>query len=216
MKKQIILYIYTVILCLSSINGTETTQETDSFDLGKGINVCHWLAEHFDFIPSKDVYFTKEDVLFLKESGFQHIRIPIEEIEMWNDDGSPNEESFEYLDKALTWAYDAGLKVVIDLHIFKGHHFNVGIKENFPENTLFTSEETLQHLIDLWLQISDRYSEWPNNFLAYEILNEPIAEDAEDWNYVVEKWMEAMRQKEPNRFIVSDQTCGNRHSISHN
>jgi endoglucanase len=52
------------------------------------------------------------------------------------------------------------------------------------------------------MELSNRYHEWPNDFLAYEILNEPIAKDAKDWNVVLNKCIKAIRSKEPNRFII--------------
>ena len=54
-----------------------------------------------------------------------------------------------------------------------------------------------------WLKLSERYHECPNNFLAYEILNEPIAENPSDWNIVLNKCIRAIRNKEPNRFIIA-------------
>jgi endoglucanase len=178
------------------------TENKTTFVLGSGVNASHWLAQHFEGIPPKDVFFTQKDVQFLKEAGFQHLRIPVEEKEMWNEDGSPNEESFDYLDKALKWAKDAGMTAILDLHIVKSHHFNAENEKGDHKNTLFTSDAAQQHLIDMWMEFSERYHQWPNDFLAYEILNEAVAEDNEDWNKLIAKCIKAIREKEPNRYIV--------------
>jgi endoglucanase len=115
----------------------------DTFFLGKGINIGHWLSQqYFKGIPSRDVFFTKDDVVFLKEKGFQHLRIPIEEMVMWNEDGSINKGSFRDLDNAINWAYTVGMNVVLDLHIIKAHHFNPDYEAKGRENTLFTEESS--------------------------------------------------------------------------
>lgn len=172
------------------------------FELGHGVNASHWLAQHFDTLPSKNEFFTKEDVLFLKKEGFDHLRIPVEESELWNADGSMNEESFQFLDSALGWAKEAGMKAILDLHIVNAHHFNAENEGNGHKNTLFTSEAAQEHLVDMWMVLSDRYSKESNDFLAYEILNEAVAEDHEDWNKLVAKCIQAIREREPDRYLV--------------
>ncbi|MBN2069268.1 MAG: cellulase family glycosylhydrolase [Opitutales bacterium] len=207
MKIKTTLYLCTLGLLLALTPGCNIENKTETlpvagteFVLGSGVNASHWLAQHFEGIPPKDIFFTQEDVQLLKDAGFQHLRIPVEEVEMWNEDGSPNEESFRYLDQALHWAQDAGLNAILDLHIIKAHHFNS--EHGDGKNVLFTSEEAQQHLVGLWQQLSDRCHEWPNDFLAYEILNEAVAENHEDWNKLVAKCVAAIREKEPERFLV--------------
>ena len=207
MKKITTLFLCTFCPLLCLLIGcktceTNSPQEKDTLVLGCGVNASHWLSQYFEGLPPKDIIFTRSDVQFLKEQGFQHIRIPVEEKEMWNEDGTQNEESFTYLDSALQWAQEAGMTAILDLHIVKSHHFNASNEEGGHKNTLFKSEAAQQHLIDMWMQFSERYHEWPNDFLAYEVLNEAVAEDHEDWNKLIGKCIKAIREKEPNRFII--------------
>jgi len=44
--------------------------------------------------------------------------------------------------------------------------------------------------------------QYPNEKLAYEILNEAVAKDSEDWNKVFNKVLAAIRTREPGRIIV--------------
>jgi endoglucanase len=179
---------------------TATTYPADALNLGYGVNLSHWLAQHFEGTPDCEELFTKEDVVYLKEKGFGHIRLQIEESEMWDKEGKPIERKFQILTNAMEWLKDAGMSAILDLHILNCHHFNAVNGEG--ENTLFEKAESAQHFIEIWRQLSDRYKHYPNDFLAYEILNEAVAEDPEDWNRVLLACCAAIRELEPERILV--------------
>ena len=87
--------------------------------------------------------------------------------------------------------------MVVDLHIIRAHHFN-----SASNKLLFTSEEAQQGLINLWYQLSDVLKKYSNDYVAYEFMNEPVADDHEQWNVVVEKVHKALREVEPQRTLV--------------
>lgn len=176
-------------------------QETEiGLELGSGVNISHWLSQRSSRSPDPRQYFTEADVAFIAEQGFDHIRLPIEESVMWTDNGEPDATAFETLDRTIGWIQEAGLKAVVDLHIINSHHFNASNNEG--ENTLFTEPASQDHLIDLWTELSARLKKWDTDFLAYEILNEAVAEDHDDWNKLLAKAIPAIRELEPNRSIV--------------
>jgi endoglucanase len=170
------------------------------FALGQGVNISHWLSQRGERMPPPRDYFTAEDVAFLKDRGFQHLRLPVDESVMWDLDGNRNPEAFAILETALGWIREAGMRAILDLHIIRSHHFNAANQGG--ENTLFTDPASEEHLADLWRDLSEAFGHWSTDFLAYELLNEAVADDPDDWNRVLARVIAALREKEPDRKLV--------------
>jgi endoglucanase len=47
-------------------------------------------------------------------------------------------------------------------------------------NTLFTDEKEQQKIYSLWITLSDSLKRYPESMLAYELLNEAVAENPDD------------------------------------
>ena len=58
------------------------------------------------------------------------------------------------------------------------------------------------NFIKLWVEISGRLKKYPVNKVAYELMNEPVAPDPEDWNRLIAKAVKAIRQLEPRRVLI--------------
>jgi endoglucanase len=169
------------------------------FIIRRGTNLSHWLSQDFGWQP-RSTWITENDFRFIARSGFDHVRLPIDEKEVWREDGSLNEDAFAVLKQALTWARANQLRVIVDLHTVRSHHFNA-VNEG-GHNTLFTDPRAQQAFIGLWQQLSARLHDQPVDFVAYEIMNEPVADNPEDWNKLVTAAHAALRKLEPNRVIV--------------
>ena len=68
--------------------------------------------------------------------------------------------------------------------------------------TLWNDNNAQQHFVELWRQIQGELKQYPNNLLAYELLNEPTAPTAADWNQLAAKALAAIRMEEPDRKVV--------------
>jgi endoglucanase len=169
---------------------------TEEFTLRTGVNVSHWLSQSRARGEERKQYITKADFDTIASIGFDHVRIPVDEVQLWDSLGKKEPEAFALLHKAILRAFSAKLRVIVDLHILRSHYF---ISEN---NTLWTSPAEQQKLVDLWLQLSEELHQYPNDKLAYEILNEAVAKDPEDWNKLLNNVIGALRIKEPRRKIV--------------
>ncbi len=207
MKKRLIgiAFVLTSLAAIAFTSGCSKCCEhhlesSKDFKLGAGVNISHWLSQRDEGMPDPRDFFTQEDVEFLAGQGFEHIRLPIEESIMWNEAGEPNEVAFETLDQALGWIQEAGLTAIVDLHIINSHHFNSQHGEG--KNILFTDMAAQQHLMNIWKELSTRLKKWPESMLAYEILNEAVADDHEDWNKLVAKCVASIRENEPTRVLV--------------
>ena len=167
------------------------------FSLQHGTNVGLWLSQSDRRGKTREEQFTEEDVRRIARWGFDHIRIPVDEVQLWNDAGAPEEDAWILLNRALDWCAAANLRAVVDLHVLRSHRFVHSEKQR-----LFTDPREAQRFAGLWEQISARLGKRPTNLVAYELLNEPVAEDNEDWNRVAKVAFAALRRREPERTIV--------------
>jgi endoglucanase len=134
--------------------------------------------------------------LFIDSVGFDHIRLPIDEEQMWDTVGNRNEDAFALMDNCLSWCKDAGLRVVLDLHILRSHHFNEA------EKPLWTEVAEQDKFIQLWKDLSKAVKHWPNGMVAYEFMNEPVADTAEEWNRLLARVADSIRSWESERVLV--------------
>jgi endoglucanase len=169
------------------------------FKIRRGTNLSHWLSQDFGWQP-RSAWITENDFRFIARLGFDHVRLPIDEKELWRDDGTQNEENFALLLKALGWARANHLRVIVDLHTVRTHHFNAANEGG--HNTLFTDPKAQEAFVDLWRQLSARLHDQPVDAVAYEIMNEPVADEAAQWNKLVAHAHAALRKLEPNRVLV--------------
>ena len=174
----------------------EPTTMAKKFVIRSGVNVSHWLSQSDKRGDARRNYITKTDFENIAKMGFDHVRLPVDEEQLWDSTGSKEAAAFELMHNAIQWAIAAKLRTIVDLHIIRAHHF---IAESNP---LWTNPAEQQKLVNLWLQLSEELSQYPNNLVAYEILNEAVADDPEDWNKVLNMVIFAIRQKEPVRVIV--------------
>lgn len=185
-----------------SSSKTEQNQEITNpsgFIIKRGINISHWLSQVYGF-SKRDVFFTKEDVRLIDSLRFDHIRLPIDEKEMWDEQGKPIAESFTYLKQALDWCMEYQIRVIVDLHIIRSFYFNA-VNEGH-QNTLFSDKNEQEKFFSLWKTLSDSLKRFPESMVAYELLNEAVAENPDDWNKLVEGGVKTIRSREPERVII--------------
>jgi len=169
------------------------------FVIRRGTNLSHWLSQYAD--QPRDAFLTENDLRFIARAGFDHVRLPVDEKELWGADGRPNEENFARLLRALGWARAHGLRTIVDLHTVRSHHFNAA-NDGGPANTLFRDPAAQTHFLGLWRELSARLHDQPLDAVAYEILNEAVADRDEDWNRLVAAAHAQIRAAEPRRVIV--------------
>lgn len=175
-----------------------------TFTAHRGTNISHWLSQSDRRGPERAAWFTRDDVQRIAGFGFDHIRLPIDEEQMWAEDGTREPDAFQLLQHALDWTAEAGLKVIVDLHILRSHHFLMK-----DEPALYTDPAAMQHFADLWRDLSAFLHEQPVDRVAYELLNEAVAHNPTNWNRVAHTAFDAIRELEAQRTILlgSNQFC---------
>jgi endoglucanase len=195
-SKNLFLTIFAFYFILISGDGMAQYKSNKEFKIRTGVNVSHWLSQSDKRGEERKNYITKADFDTIAAGGFDHVRIPIDEVQFWDSSGNKEMEAWALLHNAIDWAFAAKLRVIVDLHIIRSHHFNA------ESNALWTDEREQQKLIQMWLQLSNDLHSYPVGMLAYEILNEAVAQDPNDWNKLLAKVVAAIREKEPKRIIV--------------
>lgn len=189
--KQTLLILSAIVLLTACRNSEEP-----SFEITNGVNISHWLSQSQTRGERRRAYFTREDVRQIAEQGFDHIRLPIDEEQMFTEEGEKEAEAFGLLHDALGWCAEFGLRAVVDLHILRSHYFNAA------EKPLFTDPAAQEQFYECWRKICGELKEYPDSMVAYELMNEPVADDPEDWNVIVNRCAAAVREIEPERTIV--------------
>lgn len=206
-----ILSITALLVALASCN-TKTTPEQNAQDtlatpvdtfvtlkLENGVNVSHWLSQSGRRGIERDTQIAKVDFDSIAAMGFDFVRIPVDEEHLYDNDMNRDSAAFALMHNAINWAIEDGLNVVIDLHIVRSHHFN---SENEHPNTLFQDPAEQEKIVNIWKDLQKDLNQYPNDRLAYELMNEPVAPSCEDWNLLIEKMVKGIRETEKERTII--------------
>ena len=181
---------------------TETKDGVNNFRIKRGTNVSHWLSQSEARGDARRLHIQEDDFERLEKLGFDFVRIPIDEQQFWDEEGNKLTEAWDLLTNALDLARKHNLRAIVDLHIIRSHYFNAVNEGDDSGNTLFKSEKAQQDLINLWYQLSEALKGYSNDWVAYEFMNEPVADEHEQWNQLVAKVHKALREIEPQRTLV--------------
>ena len=194
MLKRMLLMMTAMVLsiCLSA----GAVEKDGGFEIRRGTNISHWLSQSSRRGEERARFFVEKDVEFIASQGFDHIRLPVDEEQLWDEAGNKESEAFKLLHDAIGWARKNNLRVIVDLHILRSHHFNAA------EKPLWTDPKAQEKFFALWRDLSAELKKYPVSLVAYELMNEPVADDPEDWNRLVEKLVRQVRKDEPHRKIV--------------
>ena len=187
------------LLFAATAAGAAIPANPAGFVIRRGTNLSHWLSQDFGWQP-RSQWITENDFRFIAQAGFDHVRLPIDEKEMWREDGAQNKEAFDLLLQGIGWARAHNLRVIVDLHTVRTHHFNAANEGG--HNTLFTDPKAQEAFFDLWRQLSAHLRDQPVGAVAYEIMNEPVADDHEQWNRLIASAHAVIRKLEPDRVLI--------------
>ena len=191
--KQLLL---SLLFILSGSFVQRSNAQTTTFNVKRGTNISHWLSQSSKRGGERSRYFTESDVKRIAAMGFDHIRLPIDEEQMWDKKGQRFQEAFDLMHDAIGWCKKANLKIIVDLHILRSHHFNNN------ERPLWTDTREQKKFYIMWKRLSNELRKYPNDFLAYELMNEAVADDPNDWNKLIAGATNIIRVAEPRRTII--------------
>jgi aryl-phospho-beta-D-glucosidase BglC (GH1 family) len=183
----------------------------------RGINMGGWLSQ-IDAIQEKDpdkfpgidkhmeTFIGPGDFANVREWGFDHVRIPVDAYLFFTGDDAPVENRLVNLDRAVEYARNNGLKLILDLHECPGHDFADAAQG--PVQKLFSDDDTyIKKTEKIWACLAERYSK--NDNVIFETLNEPVAPTAEIWNNVRDRLCREIRLHAPWSTIITGSNMWN-------
>jgi hypothetical protein len=183
----------------------------------RGVNLGGWFSQ-VDAIKEKDPdqfvdlpthivsFLGASDFERIKAWGFDHVRLPVDYFNVFDEHLCPSEPILSLLDSAIEALSRARLNVILDLHKCPGHDFLDGCSS---AQDFFSSETRREESKRVWQHLAERYGNAPH--VMFELLNEPVAEDPALWDVVKDElgadsalcthrdsggWLESMEQPE--------------------
>ena len=95
---------------------SETTTRTD-FSIKRGVNIGNWLSQSELRGAQRSSIFTRSDVEKLSSYGFDHLRLPVDEEQLFHEDGTMDKETITLVHNVIGWCQEKNMKVIFDLHI---------------------------------------------------------------------------------------------------
>ena len=187
------------VLFFSCNNKSAQNEQTEcqGFKLGTGVNVSHWLSQSDRRGEERANQITKADFDSIASMGFEHVRLPIDEVQFYDENLNRDEEAFALLKNAIDWTLENNMNIIVDLHITRAHYFLTA-----DANTLFTETSAQDHMVAIWKDLQKFLKSYPTDRLAYELLNEAVAPTHEALNQLEGRLIAAIREEEPNRYII--------------
>ena len=175
----------------------------------KGVNLGGWISqfEAYD-LAHFDSFITEQDIKTISSLGFDHVRVPVDYVLFEEEDGTPKEDGFRYLEKCREWCGRYGLRMLIDLHECFGYSFDP-LKKDMDRKRFFYDPELQARFLQLWDRIAARFS-GASDQVAFEPLNEVVLfEVADAWNKIAGAWIRRMRAIVPDSYLVIGGVCYN-------
>lgn len=161
----------------------EAFRQNDNSDEGIPVDEYHYakaLGQNLaaDRLESHwESWITEKDINVIKSLGFNLVRIPIGywAFETLPDDPYVSGRQEKYLDNAIQWASDNGLKVWVDLHGAAGSQNgfdNSGLRDSYKfqdEKNFNVTRKVIHYLLDKYS--SDEYVD---TVIGIELINEPL------------------------------------------
>jgi len=153
-------------------------------------------------------YITREDIRFIKQSGFNSVRVPFS-YRLFVSEAEPRKlegEGYRLLDDIVAWCKKENLYVILDMHAAPGGQTGDNIDDSWAYPFLFESAESQDLTVNIWRKIAARYRDEPT-VIGYDLLNEPIAPyfDTADLNPKLEplyrKIVRGVREVDRNHLI---------------
>jgi endoglucanase len=117
----------------------------------------------------RDGYITESDIHFIKQCGFNSIRVPLHYKFFETDDA----EGFRLLDRVIKWAHQEDLYIILDMHAAPGGQTGKNIDDSDGYPWLFSDASAQEHTVAIWQRLARHYRN-DTTVLGYDLLNEPV------------------------------------------
>lgn len=164
----------------------------------KGINLGGWLSQGSFEKDHLENFIVEADMEKVKAMGVDHVRLPIDYVLVEEEDGTPIESGFDYVDRCIAWCQKYELNMILDLHKTFGYAFD----EAEDCKDFFHNKASQDRYVALWEKLAMKYGKY-HDFVALEILNEIVDPDvSEIWNALAKRVMVTIRSYAPESYLI--------------
>ena len=118
-------------------------------------------------------YVQEQDIKAIADWGFNSIRLPLHYKNFSPSKGEYIDKGFTIIDSLVSWCKKYKLYVILDMHAAPGGQSPGEIADAHGVAELWTIKENQDHLIEIWGEISKRYSN-EETIGGYDLINEPV------------------------------------------
>ncbi len=167
------------------------------FGFYRGVDLGGWLSQCDYSQQRMDTFITEKDFDTIASWDLDHVRLPVDYNIFEDESGGYRQDGFNRVARAIQWATERRLKVVLDLHKTFGFSFDKG--EN--QAGFFDHEGYQERFYRLWEQLASHFND-PEN-VAFELLNE-VTDQAycSKWNRIADTCIRRIRQIAPRTLIL--------------
>ncbi len=160
----------------------------------RGVNLHTYYYKYLQDPSAPWAYASREDFQYMANLGVNVVRLALH----WRYFESSL--GFDLIDTYLAWAEEAGIYVILDMHV-------VPPEDDIREGKIWRDLEAQQRFLDLWRRIATRYAHNPT-VAGYDLYNEPTPPDPEQWWTLAERTRQVIRAVDANHilFVQTPQT----------
>ncbi len=143
------------------------------------------------------------DFRFMSECGFNWMQLPINYRHFLKDGTASgfDQRGYEYVDRVIALCKKYNIYLLLSLHAAPGAQVRDWNAESaFGEAGLWDHEHLVEQTERFWLEFAERYKD-EEIVAGYEILNEPVAGDLEQFNAFNRRMLKAIRSVDKNHIV---------------
>ncbi len=178
----------------------------ESFTFRRGVIVNHWLGDNLPERMMKNAHygadwFDREDVSWIAEHGFDHLRIWVSGNEWVDASGHLIDEKIAPFERALRDARSEGLGVVLVMHGLPRYRAAIrGEPEPADAGSPFSDPDVRAEAENLWRLVAKRFVAHDGQ-LRFELTNQPDAKDARQMRNFNARMLAAVRGVDKQRMV---------------
>ncbi len=125
----------------------------------------------------RDTFIVEKDIAAIARMGLNCVRLPFHYALIEHSPYVYGHEGVGYLDKAIRWAKQYGLRVILDMHAVPGAQNHDWHSDSDGQARFWKSKVFQRRAAALWGFLADRYKDEPA-VAGYDLLNEAVLDDA--------------------------------------
>ncbi len=147
--------------------------------------------------------FRESDFQWIADWGFDFVRLALD-YQQWtpaNDPYELREEILEHIDEAIEFGGKYGIHVSLNLHNAPGFTVNAAVRH---PSSLWHDEEMQRQFAFQWRRFARRYRGISSDRVSFNLVNEPAEIEEATYLRAVRGAIDAIREEDPERLIISD------------